>query len=342
LAYITILDSELLNYAMIYSNKRIYLINKKISLQNKMFIHELTQDNCEIGFAEIQELVDVNAKRDEHLILTTKQKYHQRLAFCHQTCKVIKAVSRPTKIPQRNAKSYKVQFHFKANAQEKKEWFHIIYQSYKKPKIQLESPEETICIFKTKQQYYITKQLTEQSKDYLKRSAHTREHLHPSAMKPRLSRAMINLAGPVIKIYDPCCGTGGTIIEALHMSIQCIGSDISSEMITAAKQNIQNENIPNAKVKLFSADATTTTQKSPAIVSDLPYGKNTKKIPADLYEKMILNFLRISPKLVLCFPHYAKPQNIIQKIPCTIKHHLTEYMHKSLTREIFVIQRREK
>lgn len=57
---------------------------------------------------------------------------------------------------------------------------------------------------------------------------------------PKLAQIMINLAGKETKtIYDPFCGTGTYLMEALLMDKNAIGSDISDRMVEYTEENIE-------------------------------------------------------------------------------------------------------
>ncbi|MEK7529093.1 MAG: DNA methyltransferase [Patescibacteria group bacterium] len=57
-------------------------------------------------------------------------------------------------------------------------------------------------------------------------------------LPPKLAQIMINLAGEVDVIYDPFCGTGTILNEAILMGKKAIGSDIEPKMIEASKVNV--------------------------------------------------------------------------------------------------------
>lgn len=56
-------------------------------------------------------------------------------------------------------------------------------------------------------------------------------------LPPKLAQIMINLAGGDY-IYDPFCGSGVILQEALLMQKRASGSDISPKMVDASKQNL--------------------------------------------------------------------------------------------------------
>lgn len=57
-------------------------------------------------------------------------------------------------------------------------------------------------------------------------------------MPPKLAQILINLTGVTGKIWDPFCGSGTLVMEGLLMGREMVGSDINSEHIGGAKQNV--------------------------------------------------------------------------------------------------------
>lgn len=103
-----------------------------------------------------------------------------------------------------------------------------------------------LIIVKKTQQMSIAKTLTIQdSKAYAKRDY---EKPHRDAktgmLPPKLAQMMVNLANPFISlnkpqyIYDPFCGTGTILGEALLQGYNVIGSDRSQKALHQSKQNL--------------------------------------------------------------------------------------------------------
>lgn len=80
-------------------------------------------------------------------------------------------------------------------------------------------------------------------------------------LPPKLARIMINLGGRGNKnIFDPFCGSGTVLSEALLMGYRDIlGNDISSKAVKDTAQNLkwtaEKYNIPNYNLSLFNRDA---------------------------------------------------------------------------------------
>ncbi len=177
-------------------------------------------------------------------------------------------------------------------------------------------------------------------KNYQTRKPHLRPQLHPSSLNPKLAKALINLTG--IKkgiLLDPFCGSGGILIEAALMNLKPIGYDIDEVMLRRAIINLTHYKIKNFELKL--KDATKLKNKFNYIVTDLPYGKNTKT--KDL-NKLYLSFLKnlkkiLIKKSVIVFPDFINYKSLIKKSKLKIEKESSYYLHKSLTKKIVIIKK---
>ena len=71
------------------------------------------------------------------------------------------------------------------------------------------------------------------------------------------------------------------------------------------------------------------------ILTDLPYGKNTKDIDKDLYKdffKILEKYLK--KRAVIMLPKWHK-----LKTKLKVKHHFSIYVHKSMSKEIYVLEK---
>lgn len=81
-------------------------------------------------------------------------------------------------------------------------------------------------------------------------------------MPPKLARMMINLArtNGVLpsSLYDPFCGTGTVLIEAMDLKIPVMGSDLSEKMVEASTANTSwfSSVVQVEAPKVFQKDAT--------------------------------------------------------------------------------------
>ena len=214
-----------------------------------------------------------------------------------------------------------------------KEIAEIIWDSLKKPKVNLENPKTKIEFFFVKDQIIAGLHLNDINKSYFKRKAHLRPELHPTSLHPRLARACINLTGLTKGVLlDPFCGSGGILIEAGLMGFKLIGYDFDKDQLSRAKKNLKHYKI---KAKLELNDSSKLNKKVDAIVTDLPYGKGSK---GDNLEKLYLKFLlsakEVTNKMIVIFPHFINHKKIISRTQWKIKREFKDYVHKSLTRII--------
>ncbi|MDR1300450.1 MAG: hypothetical protein LBK50_01955 [Candidatus Nomurabacteria bacterium] len=102
-------------------------------------------------------------------------------------------------------------------------------------------------------------------------------------LPPKLAQIMINLAsagnsGRDTWLFDPFCGTGVVLQEAILMGMNAVGSDINAKMIDFSGQNLTwaaEKFHLNQQFKLSTADATTQkwTQKPNLVVSETYLGQ---------------------------------------------------------------------
>lgn len=235
-----------------------------------------------------------------------------------------------------------------------------IWQKLRNPKVSLENPKTPIEFLITKNKVYATKLVKELKHNFTERKAHKRPELHPTALNPKLARALINLSGAENEIMDPFCGAGGILIEAGLIGIKPIGCDLYKTMLKKAKINLDYYKIKN--YKLINQDALKIKKKYNYIITDLPYGLNTsiwiqegnknRKIPLKqtnkkektknlegFYLKFLKNLKRImKKKAVVIFPHYVDYKKLIKKANLNIEKEFSQFIHRSLTRKIVVLR----
>ena len=163
----------------------------------------------------------------------------------------------------------------------------------------------------------------------------------PVSLKPKLARTLVNITGAKgkDKIIDPFCGTGGILIEAGKIGLKSVGYDIDPMMIKFTKANLKHYNLSEGKkgqfVKLERRNSLELNKKYNFIVTDLPYGKNTKQ---KNYDKIIQDFINLLPNILRKKAVVVIPNNVKIKIPEKIKleKEFIHYIHKSMSKRILV------
>lgn len=173
---------------------------------------------------------------------------------------------------------------------------------------------------------------------FQQRRAHLLPAPHPAMTHPRVARAMVNLSGARREILDPFCGAGGILIEAALCGLRVTGSDIDAAMLQRARRNLDFFHL--GEVKLCQQDAATFSGTCEAVVTDLPYGKNT--VLASDQDSLYLAFLRNIrrnriPASVIGFPSTCDHRKLITKAKLTLRQEFTYYLHRSLSKLITVV-----
>lgn len=214
----------------------------------------------------------------------------------------------------------------------------FVWDRLKNPKVNLKKPKHKVIFF-VRGKVYACLHLADADKSYNARCMHMLPGRHPSVMKPRLAKAVVNLLAAKNRsiIYDPFCGTCGLLIEAALMGYKVIGSDNDELMIEKAKSNFAHLKINN--FKLYRRDALMFNKKADYVVTDLPYAKGTKN--QDII-KLYTRFLKILDKLlvsraVVIFPSTVNAKYLISKTNLRVLGKFDYYLHKSLSKQIFVL-----
>ncbi len=144
-------------------------------------------------------------------------------------------------------------------------------------------------------------------------------------LPPKVARMMVNIAGPEAKIiYDPFCGTGTVLAEALMTGHDVVGSDLDGEATSGAERNLdwlKKEYGVSGNSKIFLSDVTQVdkysdlkSNKVDAIVTEPFLGKPRPQIDQldNIYKgleklylgafKVFKEILKDGGKVVIVFP----------------------------------------
>lgn len=220
-------------------------------------------------------------------------------------------------------------------------WDQLKNKTHKNPCVDLQHPDTLIHFFFISKKVFVTKQLWKNTNTFLERKAQHRPGFYPASLHPQLALGMVNLSGVVSNtkiIVDPFCGTGGILIEAALSGRKCFGYDISKWMLEKCTENLKHYQIKNAAVQ--QGDATTFRKKCDAIVTELPFGKNTKSQDLILlYTRFLQNASRNTSTIVMSFPDFIDYKKICQKTKWKIQYDFAWYLHASLSKHIVVLKR---
>lgn len=311
----------------------------------------LSGENVGIGKAEVLALT--NAERfelvDRFLVVDTEKKdLDERLAFTHKIFRVLfscKSDGLTDKVESFNWNHvYEKDFCVRvvgSSSFSEKDLAAMIFHKLKNPSVNLKNSYTTITFIFTQNKVFATILLSEIEKSFNGRRAHLRPEFHPTSLHPRLARALVNLTGATkgSKVLDPFCGCGGFLIEAGLMGLRSVGYDLDRIMINRSKINLDFFKIKN--YKLVQKDSTKLSGKFDFVVTDLPYGKNSKV--SGSVNILYLSFLRslktvLVKRAVVVFPYFADYKSLIKQSGLKLVESFDFYIHKSLSKRIVVLR----
>jgi tRNA (guanine10-N2)-dimethyltransferase len=214
----------------------------------------------------------------------------------------------------------------------------IIFKQLKNPKVNVKNPTTLFSCIKTKSRILFTKRLWENKDDVRDRKNKELPEKMPTTLNPEIAKAMINLSGRRKgKLIDPFCGAGGILIEAARFGFNVTGYDIDKRAIGKSKLNLLHLGINN--VHLERKDALAIDKKYDCIITDLPFGKNSKisKEIDKLYVQFLTKALKYTKKIVVGLPSTFN-QELIPK-QWEIADFFELYIHKSMSKIICVLKR---
>ena len=207
----------------------------------------------------------------------------------------------------------------------------------------LDGPQVTVLFYKNKN-FFISLKYSGKNTGYkkcLKHHISNRPYFSPIGIHPRIARAMINLSNCADDrtLIDPFCGTGGVLIEGADMGLEVIGIDLKDRMIEFSKGNLRHYGF---KGKLINSDFKEIADLNfGSIVCDPPYGiastsggENIRELmerSLDTFQKCMTK----SQRLVIA----VSDTRMIRHKNLTQIYKFEWYIHKSLTRNIIVLEK---
>ena len=224
----------------------------------------------------------------------------------------------------------------------------LIWTALRRPSVDLENPKTTIYVLVDKKGILISKLLWKREKGrFVEREPAKKPAFHPTALKPKLARLLVNLARCKEKeiLLDPFCGTGSVLIEAAVIGCKPVGSDIDWWMLKASKINLSRYGL-KAELRQINAaelDKHILSNSIDAIATDPPYGRSSHigaKNVRELYKDFLNSARRVLKRgryLAMLYPHYIK-----FKIPkgWQIIDRASIYVHGGLIRRILVLRKK--
>ncbi|MGM5481790.1 MAG: hypothetical protein ACQESE_05275 [Nanobdellota archaeon] len=215
----------------------------------------------------------------------------------------------------------------------------IIFNSLDNPVVDIHDPDNEYLILFSNKIVFICKHILSLEQKFFDRRSHRLVHNHPTSINPRYARAMVNLSDSH-SLLDPFCGAGGILLEAALLNLQITGGDISGEMILRARDNLESFSLD---IPLHVRDARDWVAPVGAIVTDLPYGRNSfasEKIDT-LYKSFFQKAALLTDRIVAGCLSDHPIEAVLDSDTWSIQESFDIYIHKSMTRRILVIEKKK-
>jgi len=192
-------------------------------------------------------------------------------------------------------------------------------------------------------------------KDYAERLAKNRPVFEIGTMNPPLTSLMVNICHPRIDtgslVFDPFCGSGGILIEALVRGIYTIGLDVDWAAISGCVKNLKyynkgmkaGFNILHASMFMLPfREKNRATSPRFDIVTDPPYGRmeSLKNVPLERYIEEMMSLS--SNKMCFAIPEDTVAQifaKIQENLYYEIKNMQEKREHPGFARAIVLIEK---
>jgi tRNA (guanine10-N2)-dimethyltransferase len=209
--------------------------------------------------------------------------------------------------------------------------------------VDLREPEYELTLVRGNEDYLVVTSPLAMRQGWSLRRPRRRSFFHPSAIFPKLSRALVNISrckeGEVF--LDPFAGTGSLSIEASIIGAKVVNLDRSEKMARGALANMKG--LSQEWLGVLRADSTSPPLAMvDAIATDIPYGRVSStrgRRPRDILDTALSTIgVTLSPGAVMVIMHPKDVQ--IEETPGFLveeEHHL--HVHKLLTRTITVLRR---
>ena len=212
-------------------------------------------------------------------------------------------------------------------------------------KVSLENPDREVSAFVGEDgtEYMAITSPGRMRQGWVERRPRSRAFFHPSAIFPKLSRALVNLSGVQQGevFLDPFCGTGSLLIEASIIGADPLGVDLAKKMVRGARRNSMKYG--QAWLGLIRADSRQLPiNRVSGIATDIPYGRASSRHGSgmeSILSSLVETAARVLPrgrKLVVMHP---KSTPVPKSGQLTQESEVNIYIHRTLTRSITVMRR---
>jgi tRNA (guanine10-N2)-dimethyltransferase len=212
----------------------------------------------------------------------------------------------------------------------------------KEPSVDLKAPLTRVHLFFVEDEAVVTILRWENDERFFDRRSHLRPRNHPTGLNPKLARAMVNLAGKehdISSILDPFCGGGGILLEGGLAGREMTGVDIDPEQVKRSEEKLAFYHV-TATLTVSDATQCDSLGRFDAIVTDLPYGKNSRLDDGmATFARFFEAAAAVTEKLVVSCNESAHIESLLGSRWEPVASFLW-YIHRGLSKRILLLERR--
>ncbi len=210
--------------------------------------------------------------------------------------------------------------------------------------VDLKNPDYEITLVRGRKNYLALTAPGTMRQTWSKRRPRRRAFFHPSAIFPKLSRALVNLSrckeGQIF--LDPFSGTGSLPIEAAEIGARVVASDQVARMVRGSLANMNH--FGQRWMGVLRADVYNhPLRRADAVATDVPYGRASSTRgsgPSDLIDGALASIapmLEEGSRMVLMHSSQVAVRGTPEMV---VEEELQLYVHRLLTRTITIMRRR--
>ncbi|MFB6208392.1 MAG: methyltransferase domain-containing protein [Candidatus Nanohaloarchaea archaeon] len=199
--------------------------------------------------------------------------------------------------------------------------------------VDLEEPDTVVNLYMTEDETFLGELVDDLPRGkFEERKNQERPFSSPVSLDPSLARVLVNLSEVPAggHVLDPFCGTGGILIEAGLCGIGVHGLDIQEEMVAGTEKNLEEYGIIAHDIRECDVSLARKIfdQEFDSVITDLPYGKASKK-----QDSPVEKFLEVAPELTDGKVVFMSDQDQVGEYEPDYE----VYIHRNLTRYIYVV-----
>jgi tRNA (guanine10-N2)-dimethyltransferase len=145
-------------------------------------------------------------------------------------------------------------------------------------------------------------------------------------------------------VFDPFCGTATFLVEAGLIGCRVIGCDVKKHMVTGSLRNLRHYGVTPEAIIVADAEHPPMI-RTDCIVTDPPYGRTAStlgKSTEQIVTKVLPEFMSLLQKknrICIAAPKSIAVGKIAEQVGFKHMESHYVYVHRSLTREIAVLEK---